>query len=183
VAGLNAVATERCREQFHNGSNDCSNFATPQQIAKACGPAPNCAPVSGVLRPKFVVATVVYAPPGTANKGASSSVDYGSGSTAGTNESQSTSFKQDYSETLSTTLGDPKTASLQFDITSTQSSTSGSSNSIDLKKSANADFKVFGPSTDGVNHDFDQIWLLLSPVVNVQGVGSNVTWSLWTHRR
>ena len=51
----------------------------------------------GTVSPKYLVLTVIYAPPGTEGGSSSSSVVYGSGSTTGSTVSSTGSFKQNHS--------------------------------------------------------------------------------------
>lgn len=170
-----------CQEAKHEDRNaDCPPLS-PQYITHLCGAAPNCGPVEGTVTPKFIVTSVIYAPPGSANKGGGSSVDYGSSSTTGVTTSVGSSFKSDYSLKASLSLSDPvalgiSLASEQFDVTTSTSSTNSSSSSLDVKKTTSYDVKVPGPSTDGVDHDFDEIWVLLNPVVGVVAQGNSANW-------
>ncbi len=150
---------------------------TAAQLAAACASA--CTPsVSGTLRPKFLVLSVIYAPPGSAGKGGGSSVDYGTAATTGVNVSTSSSFKSDLSTQASASLGTPLTGSLQLDASVSSSDSTGSSVSLDLKKKSSSDIRVSGPATDGIDHNKDEIWVMLSPIVNVTTTGNAVTWSI-----
>lgn len=128
------------------------------------------------ISPKFQVLTVVYAPPGctstTALKCAgTSSVDYGAGSTTGTKVSASQSFKIDDTVTVSAGVAnvDSVSASTGFSWTDSSSSTQT------VSKSTSYDLKVNG-NQDGVDHDYDQIVVLLNPDVAVRAAGKSVQW-------
>jgi hypothetical protein len=167
-----AVCKEARQENIHAACPPLSQL----EIQRVCGTAP--VPVNGVLHPKFTVVSVIYSPPGSSNKGGGSSVDYGQGTTIGVTESVGSSFKQDLSTSASTTLGTPVTGTVDFTITASSSDTTGQSASLDIKKSSTSDVNVAGPATDGIDHQQDEIWMLLSPVVNVQAIGNAVTWSM-----
>ena len=175
VARIQAEHLAICQEARRENIHATCPPLTAADIQRQCGSAP--VPVNGSLRPKFTVVSVVYSPPGSANKGSGSSVDYGSGSTIGVSESATSTFKNDFGVTASATLGSPVTGSFQFDISASSTDTSSSTTSLDIKKQQSFDINVAGPSADGIDHDQDEIWVLLTPVINVQAVGSSVTWS------
>src|SRR5262249_46438750 len=102
VAKQNANAKDLCDElKRDNPKTQCSTVASPDQIKRMCGVAPTCTSVTGALRPKFIVVSVIYAPPGSANSTGASTVDYGTASTTGTTTSVKDSFKSSYSLTVS----------------------------------------------------------------------------------
>lgn len=182
---VNGVAAQRqaacLEEQRENRNVRCPPPPlSGQALAQRCGAAPSCGPVTGVVRPKFLVVSVMYAPPGSAGKGGASSVDYGTGSTEGTTISGGSSFKDDQSVTVSagTPGGAAAGSSLEIDATTTGSSTQSQTDSVDIKKKQSVDEKVSGPNTDGVDHDQDEIFLLLDPKVTVTAQGGHVSWSV-----
>jgi len=188
VSNLQNNHTAACAEARRENKNAACPPLSSQYIAQACGPAPNCAPVSGTVTPKFIVTNVIYAPPGSANKGSGSSVDYGSSSTSGVTTSVGSSFKSDYSLSASVSLSDPvalgiSLGSEQFGVSTSTSSTSGSTSSLDVKKTTSSDVKVPGPPTDGIDHTYDEIWVLLDPVIGVQATGNTGYWVVGMNSR
>ncbi|HTQ48536.1 MAG TPA: carboxypeptidase-like regulatory domain-containing protein [Polyangiaceae bacterium] len=188
VSHLQSTHASTCAEARREDKNASCPPLTSQYIAQVCGPAPNCAPVSGTVTPKFIVTNVVYAPPGSANKGGGSNVDYGSSSTTGVTTSVGSSFKSDYGISASLSLSDPvalgiSLASEQFTVSTSTSSTSGSQSSLDVKKATGYDLKVPGPATDGVDHDYDEIWVLLNPVVGIVATGNTGHWVVGMNSR
>jgi hypothetical protein len=134
-------------------------------------------PATGTVTLKYKVLTVLYAPPGTNGGMSTSQVSYSSGSTTGSTTTSTSSFKSDYSVSASLGIGDPskKGASLggSFEITDTQTQ----SDALDIKKAVTKTLLVTGPSTDGIDHDRDEIWLWLKPVVDISVAGNAVDWS------
>jgi hypothetical protein len=167
-----------------DGTRKCVNGKWGQCIPNSGGnPPPPPPPVTGTVIPKYYILTVVYAPPGTNGGKASSSVNYGSGSTAGSTVSSSHSFKQ--SNTLSVTasaglLGTKEdSAGFSFGLSNNQTD----SQSVDIKKTQGTEINDVGPGQDGVDHDHDLIYLWLNPSVQITlfptvgGTGvSKVTW-------
>lgn len=131
----------------------------------------------GTAVAKYIVLTVVYAPPGTNGGHSTSSVSYSAGSTTGTTTSASQSFKVSNSLSFEASggfLGNGGGGGLSFgfsnDTTDTQS--------LDIKKSLNSNIGRNGPSQDGINHDEDAIYLLLNPTVNLSVSSSSASWLL-----
>jgi hypothetical protein len=176
IARIQQNHASTCAEVRREDRNAACPPLTAQYLTQMCGTAP--VPVSGTIRPKFTVVTVIYAPPGSANKGGGSSVDYGQGTTIGVNESASSSFKTDVSASATVTAGTQLTGTVDFTLSTSSSDSTGSSSSIAINKSVGSDINVSGPSTDGIDHQQDEIWMLLSPIVNLTAVGNSVTWSM-----
>ena len=123
-----------------------------------------------------MVLTVVYAPPGTNGGHSASSVSYQSGSTTGTVTSSSRSFKDGVSasvEASGSIFGNGGGVGVAFDY-----SNSTDSESVEIKKSVTATISQAGPSQDGINHDQDEIWLLLRPTINLALSDSTTDWML-----
>lgn len=144
------------------------------EVEAVCVPKP---PVNGVVTPKYIVLTVIYAPPGADGGSGKSSVVYGAGSTTGSTISSSQSFKT--ANTLSFQAGvglagNGVTAGVSFGV----SGSTTNNQSLELKKSANSMVSASGPAQDGIDHDYDEIWLLLNPAVNVSVSSSTAEWML-----
>jgi hypothetical protein len=135
--------------------------------------------VDGTMRPKYKILTVLYAPPGTDKGNSETSVDYGSESTTGTTTSISNSFSEGSDVSLNVKAGNDISpisgeGETEFDTARTSTDT----NSTEVKKSASSDIKVNGPAADGIDHNRDEIWLWLNPLILVSTNGKDVIWSL-----
>jgi hypothetical protein len=132
----------------------------------------------GQVRPLYQLLTVVYAPPGTnAGKG-DSQVVYGSGSTTGTTETTSDSFKAgvDVTASVGVDLG-PVNLGGSSEFTASQTGTDSSS--VTISKSTSNQITVGGPGGDGIDHGHDMFYLWLNPLLNVTiGPGNNVAWEI-----
>jgi hypothetical protein len=124
---------------------------------------PTARPLVGTVRPKYLVLTVLYAPPGTKGGKSSSSVSYSEGSSTGTTTSASKSFAQNYSVSVTAKGGflGGQTATFGYGRSSTRT------DSEDIKKSTTSTITVTGPPEDGINHDADVIYLWLNPKIDL----------------
>ena len=128
---------------------------------------------------KYLVITVIYAPPGTNGGKSSSQVSYSSTSTAGTTVTNADSFKQDYSVSATVKCTDCDFGVLSGGANFDYNQNATHTDALDIKKSATSTIQVSGPSTDGVDHDLDEIWVLLHPKFDVTMWNNKlVTWSL-----
>ncbi|HEY1561997.1 MAG TPA: hypothetical protein VGF71_14105, partial [Caulobacteraceae bacterium] len=121
---------------------------------------------TGTVIPNYMVLTVIYAPPGTGGGHSTSSVTYLSGSTAGTLTSSSESFKSGVSVSIEASggiLGNGGGAGVSWD--SSVDTTDGQS--LEIKKSTTTTLSQTGPAADGINHDEDEIYLLLKPTISM----------------
>lgn len=127
-------------------------------------------------QPAYYILTVVYAPPGTspppgAGDGESgSSVEYSTYSSTGTKTTTSRSFGE------TTEVGaDFGKIGGDFSAKLTETDTS----SLEITKGTGYSLKMYGPSHDGIDHDYDVFLLLINPTVTAtpypQGV---VVWSM-----
>lgn len=164
--------TAQCTINGKKGARECVNGRWTSCIIEE----PETQATSGILYPKYVVLTVVYAPPGTQSGKSSSSVVYGSGSTAGTTTSASNSFKQNYS--VSVTAGGGFLGSVEATAGFGYGKTSTDSKSLDIKKTANLTIQDGGPGIDGVDHDHDLIYLWLNPAISVSLTPEAASWTL-----
>lgn len=126
----------------------------------------------GYINPKYVVSTVLYAPPGS-----KSTAVYTNSSTVSSTTSVSQTFTSSATESVSTSTGllgtgiSSVTSWLNGKQTSnssnTESQSSQSSNSVTLTMSTSNGVTVAGPSSDyvGVDHDWDMIKVWINPVL------------------
>lgn len=127
--------------------------------------------------PSYMVLTVIYAPPGTNGGHSTSAVSYQSGSTAGTLTSSSQTFKDGIAVSIEASGGvlfAGGGAGISFD----SSTSTTDSQSVNITKSVAATISQVGPSQDGINHDEDEIWVLLKPTINVAVSSSTTEWML-----
>jgi hypothetical protein len=130
----------------------------------------------GDIRPKYMVLTIIYAPPGTTGGKTASYVDYSSGSTLGSTIDVSRSFKTDYSITAGLTVGaDKNSASVSLSDEWTEQQTT--TDEYKVSYAAKTDIKAPGPSTDGIDHGYDQVWLCLNPIIHVTVQGKKITYT------
>jgi Carboxypeptidase regulatory-like domain len=137
---------------------------------------------SGQVRPAYQLLTVMYAPPGTNGGKSTSQVSYGSGSTTGTTDSISNSFKGGVEVNASIGLSsgsgsDAVSLGVSGDFTVSQTGTTTSQ--VIINKGTNNQISVNGPGSDGINHGNDLFWLWLNPQLNVtvDHLG-NVAWEI-----
>jgi hypothetical protein len=133
------------------------------------GPPP---PEEGSVNPKFLILSVIYAPPGS-----KSSVDYGTSTALGNTTDIKSTFGSN--TTISGTLGfgpkDIPKDNVQSQVTITASGshsytqTKINESSISVNKTTTSDIIVKGPasSSDGINHDFDIILLWINPRIDL----------------
>jgi hypothetical protein len=141
---------------------------------------------SGSLFPKYMILTVVYAPPGSQGCMFNSSASYGDGTTLGTTISASSSFNTETKISASVGAevagnGGEIGASFAFG----QKDSNGSEMSVTNKSGSS--IKASGPCSDGINHDYDRVYVLLGPEVPVEFAdpagcpncgGETTSWSL-----
>jgi hypothetical protein len=167
--------TAPCIVDGKRGTRECFNgrwgpCVLPEPPAAA--PAKN-----GTVRPKYFILMVIYAPPGTDGGRSSSSVTYGSGSTTGSTVSASRSFKQSGSVSVTASAG-ILGAKTQVGMSFGYGTSTTNNQSLDIKKSGSTEITVVGPGVDGVDHDRDQIWLWLNPVLNLSLTPTSAAWKL-----
>jgi hypothetical protein len=152
----------------------------PPPPPKPPAPPPAPPPVVSAVVPDYIVLTVIYAPPGTNGGASKTSVSYEAGSTTGTTTTASKSFKQGTSISVSATAGSPKTDSASVGVSFDYSNSTTDTASLEITKSKTSTIVVDGPAKDGIDHDEDEIWLLLKPTVNVSVSSSTsaVQWAL-----
>jgi uncharacterized membrane protein len=146
---------------------------------------------SGYVNPKYLIMGVTYAPPG-----AQSYVSYAATNFVGNTSKNSSSFSQNYTESVSlgggtcdSQAGDVSGFQGGVCVTGSQSNawtlTSNSSNTITTSKQTALTVQTPGVPTpySPVDHDYDIIWLWLNPVVTFSVPGTNtssagtITWT------
>jgi uncharacterized membrane protein len=150
-------------------------------------------PVWGYVNPKYIIMGVTYAPPG----GSPSFVSYGDSNFVGNTASNSSSFSQNYSSSVSLSggVGCPGTGSSIMPVsggacvTGTNSNSwtmaSNSSNTVTVSTTTAQTMKTPGVPTiySPVDHDYDIIWLWLNPAVTFNvpttntSSGGSITWT------
>ena len=142
---------------------------------KACAASVGPNTKTGSLRPRYMVLTVVYAPPGTAGaRGASdaSILDYASGSSYGTTVATTDAWKNNLSITATVSaLGNSASLGFAWDVGSSSTTT------VSFTKSTKDDRQVFAPGEDGIDHDNDVVYLWLNPEIDVTVTGKALTWT------
>ena len=131
---------------------------------------------NGYVKPKYVVLTVVYAPPGASTGSSGSSVEYSNGSSLGSTVSTTSSYKSDYDVSATVSGGFIATASVTMGVDWSETQTSKAE--ISIKQSSTKTISVPGPDQDGINHDFDEVYLWLNPIVNVRVQNHTLIYSL-----
>jgi len=132
-------------------------------------------PVSGTFNPRYLILTVVYAPPGTGGPGGTrSSVQYASSSTTGSAFSVDSSFKAEVDFSASASF----LGLLETGISGGYSSASSDGRSIEVRKANTETITVQGGAADGINHDADLIYLWLNPRVAVVARDNNAQWAV-----
>jgi FG-GAP-like repeat len=126
-----------------------------------CAPPPRPPSQMGTVTPSFYVTHVVYAPPGK-----SSSVSYSSSTSVGSTTSVTKSFKTDNKITAGAGFSVPMTASADLTVSVGSAWGNSSTDQTDVQVTYTQSNKAPG-ETDPVDHDYDQIWFLIHPLINV----------------
>jgi hypothetical protein len=138
----------------------------------AAGPGP----LAARIVPKYIVLSVLYAPPG-GPKGTNSIV-YSQENTAGTSNSVSKSFTQGYSVSFEGSggfFGADAGGGLGFSYSHEDSD----KESFELEISKSSSISVHGyEGGDGVNNDYDEIVILPNPPIDIQLGIHDVLWTV-----
>lgn len=129
----------------------------------------------GSINPKYVVLSVVYAPPGP-----QSNVNYGTSAVMGTCNSWESSFSTNTTLTKSFTVKIPVFGSLDGKVSSSWTETSDASSSICVNKSTSSGILVRGPldPNAGIDHNYDVVRLWVNPQSNFTATSPNgAQWS------
>lgn len=127
----------------------------------------------GSLYPNYLVASVIYAVPG-----AESFVLYGTQSKIGTTLSTASSWKVGEKVEVSTSVSVPGFTSGDLSFSFGYTYGNESKTAIDMVETFRSDTKVFGVGSDYVDHDYDQILLLLNARVDVTITPAGTTWAV-----
>ncbi|MFL9888886.1 carboxypeptidase-like regulatory domain-containing protein [Paraburkholderia agricolaris] len=133
---------------------------------------------AGEVKPTFIVLTLVYAPPGTSSGKSSSYVEYSNGTSLASTVSVSKSFKSDYDITAGVSVGSKASngASVSLGVDWTDMTTNKTE--ITIQQTAKNDLKVGGAGADGIDHDDDEVYIWINPIVNVSVQGKKLIYSL-----
>ncbi|MCI0669627.1 MAG: hypothetical protein L0Y64_04115 [Myxococcaceae bacterium] len=114
----------------------------------------------GTIHPNYLITHVYYSPPGS-----SSTITYNQGNTFGSTVSLTNSFQQSVQGSVSAsgTIG-IATVSGTVSVGSYWGTTASSERDVAFSVSAS---ETIPGVTDDINHDYDEIWLLLNPKLNV----------------
>jgi NHL repeat len=133
---------------------------------------------SGHVNPKFVVLAVSYAPPGS-----KSTVNYGGSVMLGTSSSLAGTFTNNtnVSVTIASKVGIFGTGnSLSGTASTAYTQEQDTSSSVAVNQTTSSATIIPGPamSSEGVDHDFDIVWVWLNPKVNLT-TGSTAASLFW----
>jgi hypothetical protein len=125
----------------------------------------------GVIFPKYVVLSVLYAPPGS-----QSFVDYLNTVMVGSASSWSKSFTNSASITVGFSSTVPILGSANSMASAQWSQTAESDGSISVEKSSSLDIRLPGPADSmlGIDHDFDVVYIWLNPRADFYVTAPNV---------
>jgi hypothetical protein len=114
------------------------------------------------LTPDFVVTSVIYTPPGK-----SSNIQYQNTTSVGSSLSTTKSFQNSTDVTASASYS-PMMSPFMVSASVTANHTFGDSDThqVDLTTTWTQGYKKFG-ETDGIDHDWDEIWFMIHPILNM----------------
>jgi hypothetical protein len=132
---------------------------------------------NGIGNIKYQILTVIYAPPGTNGGNSKNSVTYSAGANTTTTTSASQSFKNSINVSVTQKngiLGAGISGSGSFGYSNTSTDTQ----SLQVTQSSTATIgPVTGSTKDGINHDYDVIYLFLQPQVDLALTSSAASWT------
>jgi hypothetical protein len=133
---------------------------------------------SGTALPKYVVLSLMYAPPGSAGQGApKSSVSYAAGSSFGVTNSAQKTFKQGVKVSVSVSV-DGGVGSVGVTAGYGVTKTAATENALELVTTSTSTISVSGSSSDGINHDYDVFYVWVNPQIDLTIDGNSVSWTL-----
>jgi hypothetical protein len=152
------------------------------QCIKACRTRCDANLQQAAILPKYIVLMVLYSPPGCSNTAtyhcaATGSVDYSVESSAGTKTSISDSFKVGSEVTVDAGFSFGGVTPISVTGTGGISTTETDTRSVSVSKTSALGIKVQG-NGDGINHDQDDIVILVNPAVSVASLNRLVSWNL-----
>ena len=133
---------------------------------------------TGSINPKYKIVGVQYAPPGSM-----SNVTYGDNTVVGSSTSVASSFSTQVASSISITGGVNIFGLLNGQQTTTYSSSysqeedSSSSIAVTQTTSASTGLSGYSDPVNGVNHDYDYIFLWLNPVAQFVLFPNQVVWT------
>ncbi|MFL6389136.1 MAG: beta strand repeat-containing protein [Terriglobales bacterium] len=176
-----SIAASTAFNRFGWGCTDPNTgIFTPQFTQPSFTLTPSGSTMTGgadggaTINPRYVVLALGYAQPGS-----KSSVNYGSSTQAGTSTEIDTSFSD--ATSISVTLGfGTDNNGIKIGSSSAVTQEKDTANTITVNKGASLNLSIPGvdPSGlsapfDGINHDFDWVYLWLNPAIIVQQVAPN----------
>ncbi len=145
-------------------------------------------PETDSVYPKFLVASVIYVPPGSKGK---SYVEYGNGSKVGTSLATTNSYKNTYSVQVDTSFSiGVFSGGINYDWSQTFSGSNTTKTDLIMGWDSALDYPCgtgAGTCSDYVDHNQDQILLLLDAVMNAHVfpnpsiIPSNIPALRWSH--
>ena len=179
---LPSVVFARCQEGASSSEkrpdgSTCTRMCVDGRWVKECT-APKEPEEFGQIRPNYLILTVIYTPPGRQGAESESFVDYHSGSGTGTVVSGSHTFKDGYGVSVEVGIGKEGIGSANTSGSFNFTRSGADSASTALSKDATSQILLKGPSVDGIDHNFDQIYLLLSPVLRAKATSTGFVWGL-----
>jgi len=175
-------------------SGDNSWEDTPLRAGTPCNKTGHCngtdtnvcyTSSNGVVNAAYYIASVIYVPPGAVlSGGKGSSVDYGAGTVIGTTTSTTNSWKNSAQVEVSTGI-DLGVVSGNVSLSFGNDFGGSTQTSIDVQATVTSDMLAQAPlpGADGINHNYDQIVLLLGPQIDVSvtlgnGVPDRIQWAM-----
>jgi hypothetical protein len=144
----------------------CNGLRDRVQCEKTC--VSKCGPITppsthkAIVKPRFAVLSVVYAPPGTGAAGAPKSVvQYSSSAQLGTSTSISSDFGSKFTLSFNVSFDSATSVGGSLGLSATVSDT----DTIDLKTTTTNGVTAQTSTVDGINHDFDAVILWMNPEV------------------
>ncbi len=153
-------------------ANGCSNGVPPVCVTKNTCPGEPCTamswfacttgtPLIGTIRPRYYPTHVIYAPPGR-----SSTMNYSTGSTIGTNIQMDMEFKNQTNVKVTATAGVKDVFGLSVSVNAGQTWDDTSTTGEDVSLTYTAGYQVPG-EMNGIDHNWDQVWFLVRPALSV----------------
>jgi hypothetical protein len=130
-------------------------------------------PDSGALFVPYYILSVNYVPPGPG-----SFVQYGTGSSVGTTTSTTASWRDDHSVSRSSSFSFGGVTLGGFSVSFEDVWAGSDTFAKDVLEKTTTDLRMYGPGSDEINHDWDQILLVLNPEVDGLVYPDRIRWSM-----